>query len=148
MPTPTLSQGAPLSLLSSPPPALGSGPIVGIVVGALAGLSLLVVGLYSLRGKINTRNLAIAGTAAAVEMAPALEKGGAFTEVAVWNPMGVSRVAARDLNGAQALKVQAPPLPSGWTEHSDESDTWYVGPNGESQWEKPRPVVIGLGVHV
>jgi hypothetical protein len=148
MPTPTLSQGAPLSLLSSPPPALGSGPIVGIVVGALAGLSLLVVGLYSLRGKINTRNLAIAGTAAAVEMAPALEKGGAFTEVAVWNPMGMSSVAARDLNGAQALKVQAPPLPSGWTEHSDESDTWYVGPNGESQWEKPRPVVIGLGVHV
>ena len=71
-------------------------------------------------------------------MAPALDKGGAHTEVEMMrNPMGMGSVAAGGTDGAQALAVQAPPLPSGWTEHSDESDKWYVGPNGESQWERP-----------
>jgi hypothetical protein len=30
-----------------------------------------------------------------------------------------------------------PIVPQGWTMHSDETDTWYVDPYGESHWELP-----------
>jgi hypothetical protein len=52
----------------------------------------------------------------------------------VQNPLG-SGAAGGVVVAAAAAAL--PPLPSGWEEHRDDYDVWYVGPNGETQWDRP-----------
>lgn len=51
------------------------------------------------------------------------------------------RVATVVSNPAMGFSTTAqfvpPPLPPGWTACSDETDTWYVDPSGQSHWEHP-----------
>lgn len=104
-------------------------------MGALAVLVVLVllaVGLRTLCGKVSgaSSGKPLKNTAATLEMAPVPGTGEALKGMeVVQNPLecGTRSTAPEE------------PLPSGWTEHSDEGVTWYVGPNGESQWEKPAP---------
>jgi hypothetical protein len=95
-------------------------------------LALLAVGLRTLCGKVSgaSSGKPLKNTAATLEMAPVPGMGEALKGVeVVQNPLG----------SGGALAAPATPLPSGWKEYSDEGVTWYVGPNGESQWEKPAP---------
>jgi hypothetical protein len=121
-------------------------------VGGLAGLAALLAGLRACcgRGKGSSGSGSAGGggsssgnplksTAAAVELAPAASVGVALKGVeVVKNPLGGGSEAAGEGAGAGAGVAQAPPpLPSGWVEHRDEMDVWYVGPSGETQWDRP-----------
>ena len=38
---------------------------------------------------------------------------------------------------ANTTEVQNNTLPNGWKKYTNQTNTWYVTPNGESQWEPP-----------
>ena len=115
-------------------------------------MALLAVGLRALGGRVSgilTSGRPLKSAAAAVEMAPAAPgtKGVQGVEV-VQNPLGSgSGAAAGGAPPAPAEQAAPQQLPSGWTECNDSIDTWYVGPNGETQWERPQaPQLAGIRV--
>lgn len=109
-------------------PPLSPGSTAGIAIGSLVGVGAIGAGAaFFMGGRRSKGKLPVTSSSSA----PAHS-----TEVII-NPLG-----GNGNNGTVAPTSAPPaptqdPLPQGWTEMSDDTDVWYVGPTGESVWVRP-----------